>query len=63
MKDWKRLSEEQRSPEAFKKIVVKTHLDVIDFVLGQWKCKGVDNLSWSILVLFSMILCWGVWEG
>lgn len=42
-----------------KKIAVKTHMDVIGLVLGQWKYKGVDNLSWSILVLFSMILYCG----
>lgn len=34
-------------------------MDVIGLVLGQWKYKGVDNLSWSILVLFSMILYCG----
>lgn len=34
-------------------------MDAIVLGLGQWKYKGVDSLSWSILALFSMILCCG----
>lgn len=55
MQSWRPLISRQKT-------AVKTHIDVIVFVLGQWKCKGLDNLSWSILILFYMILCWGVKE-
>lgn len=55
---WKRLPEEHHWRPLFsgQKNCCKNSHGCHCLSFGQWKYKGVDNLSWSILVLFSMIL-------